>query len=212
MELIKTLEKVKSYLLQGAYQGAEHVLDGAIVEALALIDENAELKQQITAYDIAFDNMTAERKQLLEQDPEWVRNLRVCAAKGDAHSNAYFTIKPSEVIYLIDRAVPDQQSPISETGICVKCNSEMGTLRDCDICGGNTVAQPSPAVAVHDNGLGRLWCDTQKENELAECGDVDRLSSAVIQLYGDISVLKENLGIDEGGLTLINKINENLKP
>jgi hypothetical protein len=47
MELIKTLEKLKSYLLQGAYQGAEHVLDGAIVEARSIQSECETLRVRI---------------------------------------------------------------------------------------------------------------------------------------------------------------------
>ena len=79
MELNKMLEKVKYYLLQGAYQGADHVLDGAIVEAESIQSECETLRvrvgemaaeiERINSVAISkMENTTKPSPRITEQD------------------------------------------------------------------------------------------------------------------------------------------------
>lgn len=49
MDIVQKLVRVNSLLLQGQYQGAEHVLDSVIVDARELVAENARLQSIIDA-------------------------------------------------------------------------------------------------------------------------------------------------------------------
>ena len=47
MDILQKLVRANALLLQGAYQGAEHVLDSAIVDVREFVAENARLKSII---------------------------------------------------------------------------------------------------------------------------------------------------------------------
>lgn len=148
MDILQKLVRVNSLLLQGAYQGAEHVLDGAIVEARALIEENAESKQQITAYDIAFDNMAAERERLMAQEPmAWMID-RDGYVSATVSKDVVSDWKDSGeiVISLYAKPVPAQQSP----AVAVRDVLDMTFYGNETLSGAVKMVDPSPRITEQD--------------------------------------------------------------
>lgn len=103
MELLQKLVRANALLLQGAYQGAENLLDSAIVDVRTLLEENARLRTEI---DEANAQEPALRLNTMGGAMQWNPNY-----KGDWSGEFYA------------RPIPAQQSPAlalpdEETNFC----------------------------------------------------------------------------------------------
>jgi len=105
MELTKTLEKLKSYLLQGAYQGAGHVLNSAIFEAMSIQSEFETLSVRV-------GEMAAEIERLQGViDEANAQEAYGWDSAGDLVYDIDTALKSPAPIPLYARPIPAQQSP-----------------------------------------------------------------------------------------------------
>lgn len=155
MELIKTLEKVKSYLIQGSYQGAVHVLDGAIVEAESIQSECEMLRVRVGEMAAEIERLNVANDQITKAQ---IDNYNMATDAWD--ENKLLRSENARLQSIIDEA--NAQEPncwrVSHRSFCGTTTDSKEIAEDpfYDGCVINLYSrpipvQPSPAVAVPDD-------------------------------------------------------------
>ena len=210
MELLQKLVRANALLLQGAYRGAEHILDSAIIDARELVAENARLQSVIDGANaqepLAWKHNDRKTDIIHTEVKELAHRVFV---KNGFHSNidrAPVDYSENYTIPLYAHPIPAQQSPnvsdyedvleghrklVRELDVLLNGDGAAKQASLCDVVGqiaqivrekGSPLLQQSPAVAVHALELLRALFDLY-ENGVDCYEDPEDMSNYVGKVF-----------------------------